>query len=253
MKVGVKDGHLRRQRDKMICENQPAKERQKGGEAPADKRRRRVMRWRRPVLRRRRRDERTRGSGGATIGVTQQPAGKQEAIGRGGICRQEVVDCQEDKKWQQRNKRRHDNRPEATANKRQRHLESRWHLETRRGGGCMARGQEIGAAHCKFDRGRWMQHDKRQCNNQPGQTREVNGRWTPRLAVGRQEEEKEAYFYQAVECVFDQICSFGLYVIRYVMFLCFQVQFRTKQMKCFLAYVMLNIIYVFMLSCFWEG
>ncbi len=53
-----------------------------------------------------------------------------------------------------------------------------------------------------------------------------------------------------VECLFDQICSFGLYVIRYVMFLCFQVHFRTKQMKCFLAYVMLNIIcfYVFM---FW--
>jgi hypothetical protein len=34
------------------------------------------------------------------------------------------------------------------------------------------------------------------------------------------------------------------------MFLCFQVHFRTKQMKCFLAYVMLNIIcfYVFMFS-----
>jgi hypothetical protein len=42
-----------------------------------------------------------------------------------------------------------------------------------------------------------------------------------------------------VECVFDQICSFGLYVIRYVMFLCFQVHFRTKQTKCFLAYVRL--------------
>ncbi len=47
---------------------------------------------------------------------------------------------------------------------------------------------------------------------------------------------------QAVECVFDQICSFGLYVIRYVMFLCFQVHLRTKQTKCILAYVMLNII-----------
>jgi hypothetical protein len=118
-----------------------------------------------------------------------------------------------------------------------------------RGGGCTARGQEIEAARRKVNRGRWMRHDKRQRNNKPGQTREVNGRRTPRLAVGRQEAEGEAYFYQVVECVFDQICSFGLYVIRYVMFLCFQVQFRTKQMKCFLAYVMLNIIlclYVFM-------
>ncbi len=50
--------------------------------------------------------------------------------------------------------------------------------------------------------------------------------------------------------MFDQICSFGLHVIRYVMFLCVQVHFRTKQTKCFLAYVMLNIIcfYVFMFS-----
>ncbi len=70
------------------------------------------------------------------------------------------------------------------------------------------------------------------------------------MAVGRQEAEEEGYFYQAVEYVFDQICSFGLYVIRYVMFLCFQVQFRTKQMNNFFAYVMLNIIclYVFMFS-----
>ncbi len=85
-------------------------------------------------------------------------------------------------------------------------------------------------------------------DSQPGQTREVNGRWTPRLEVGRQKVEKEGYFYQAVECVFDKICSFGLYVIRYVMFLCFWVQFRTKQTQCFFAYVMLNIIchYVFM-------
>ena len=95
-----------------------------------------------------------------------------------------------------------------------------------------------------------MRHDKRQCDNQPGQTREVNGRRTPRLAVGRQKAEEEGYFYQAVECVFDQICSFGLYIIRYVMFLCFRVQFRTKQTKCVLAYVLLNIIrlYVFMIS-----
>jgi hypothetical protein len=95
-----------------------------------------------------------------------------------------------------------------------------------------------------------MQRDKRQRDNQPGQTREVNGRRTPRLAVGRQEAEEEGYFYQAVECVFDQICSFGLNVIRYVMFLCFGVQFRTKQTIFFLAYVMLNIIclHVFMFS-----
>ncbi len=97
-------------------------------------------------------------------------------------------------------------------------------------------------AHHKDNKGRWMRHNKRRHNNQPGETREVNWRQTDRLAVGRQEAEEESYFYQAVECVFDQICSFGLYVIRYVMFLCFWVQFRTKQTKCFFAYVMLNII-----------
>ncbi len=117
-----------------------------------------------------------------------------------------------------------------------------------RGGDCMARGQEIEAAHRKNDRGRWMRHDRRRQDNQPGQTREVNWRWTHRLAVGRQKAEEEGYFYQAVEFVFDQICSFGLYVIRCVMFLCLRVQFRTKQTKCFFAYVMLNILclYVFM-------
>ncbi len=84
----------------------------------------------------------------------------------------------------------------------------------------MARGQENEVAHCKDNRGRWMRRGKRQRDNQPGQTREVNWRWTQRLAVGRQEAEEEGYFYLAVEFVFDQICSFGLYVIRYVMFLC---------------------------------
>jgi hypothetical protein len=84
-------------------------------------------------------------------------------------------------------------------------------------------------AHRKGDRGRWMRHDKRQHDNHPEQTREVNWTQTHRLAVGRQEAEEEGFFYQAGECVFDQICSFGLYVIRYVMFLCFWVQFRTKQ------------------------
>ncbi len=71
----------------------------------------------------------------------------------------------------------------------------------------------------------------------------MNGKRTPRLAVGRREAEEDGYdtfTKRAVECVFDQISSFGLYAIRYVMFLCFQVHFRTKQTKCFLAYVMLN-------------
>ncbi len=94
-----------------------------------------------------------------------------------------------------------------------------------------------------------MWRDKRRHNNQPGQTREVNWRWTPRLAVGRQEAEEEGYFYQAVECVFDQICSLGLFVIRYVMFLCFWVQFGTKQTKCVFAYVMLNIICLYVFMC----
>ena len=101
MKAGVEDGHLRRRRDEMICENQPSKERQTRGEVPGDKRRRRVARRRRLVARqaacrederRRQRAERMRGGGGATTGVTRQPAGEQEANGRGGVCRQEAVD-----------------------------------------------------------------------------------------------------------------------------------------------------------------
>ncbi len=83
----------------------------------------------------------------------------------------------------------------------------------------MARGGENEAACCKDDRGRWMRRDKRRRGNQPGQTRKVNGKRTPRLAVGRREAEEDGYdtfTKQAVECVFDQICSFGLYVIRYV-------------------------------------
>ncbi len=82
-----------------------------------------------------------------------------------------------------------------------------------RGGGCTATGQENEAARRKDDRGRWMRSDKRRHDNKPGQTREVNWRQTHRLAVGRQEVEKEGYFYQAVEFVFDQICSFGLHVM----------------------------------------
>ncbi len=110
--------------------------------------------------------------------------------------------------------------------------------------------RENEVAHCRDNRGRWMRRDKRRRDHQPGQTREVNGKRTPRLAVGRQERRWTILLCtkRAVECVFDQICSFGLYVIRYVMFLCFQVHFRTKQTKCFFAHVMLNIIcfYVFM-------
>ncbi len=119
--------------------------------------------------------------------VTRQPAGEQEANGRGGVRRQEVVDRREDKKWQRHNKKHCDNQPEAPADKRRRCLESQWHLETMRGGGCAVIGQENEVARCKDNRGRWMQRDKRQCNNQPGQTREVNGRRTPWLAVDRQE------------------------------------------------------------------
>ncbi len=47
--------------------------------------------------------------------------------------------------------------------------------------------RENEAARHKDNRGRWMRRNKRQHDNQPGQTREVNGKWTPRLAVGRQE------------------------------------------------------------------
>jgi hypothetical protein len=125
MKVGVKDGHLRWWPNEMICENQPAKERQTRGEVPADK-------WWRLVSRRRRRVKRMRGGGGVSRGreaaamrqqgVTRQPAGEQEVNGRGGVCRQEAVDHQEDKKQQRCNKRHRDNQLEAPVDKRLRHL-----------------------------------------------------------------------------------------------------------------------------------
>ncbi len=83
--------------------------------------------------------KRKRGGGSATTGVTRQPAGKQEANERGGVHRQEAVDCQEEKKRQRHNERHRDNQPEAPADKRRQHLESWWHLETMRGGGCVAR------------------------------------------------------------------------------------------------------------------
>ncbi len=70
-----------------------------------------------------------------TTGVTRQPAGKLEANGRGGICRQEAVDCLEDEKRQQHDERRHDKQPEAPADQRRRRLESLRHLETMIGGG----------------------------------------------------------------------------------------------------------------------
>jgi hypothetical protein len=148
--------------------------------------------------------ERTRGGGGVTKGVTRQPACEQEANGRGGVCRQEAMNHSEDKKRQRRNERHHDNQLEALADKRQRCLESRRHLEMMRGGACAARGQENEVACRKDDRGGWMRRNKRQHDNQPRQTREVKWSWTPRLAVGRQEAEEEGYLYQAVECVFDK-------------------------------------------------
>ena len=53
-----------------------------------------------------------------------------------------------------------------------------------------------------------MRRDKRRHDNQPGKTREVNGRRTHRLAGGSQEAEEEGYFYHVVECVLDHMCSF---------------------------------------------
>jgi hypothetical protein len=40
--------------------------------------------------------------------------------------------------------------------------------------------RENEAARRKDDRGRWMRRDKKRRDNQPGQTREVNGKRTPR-------------------------------------------------------------------------
>jgi hypothetical protein len=51
-------------------------------------------------------------------------------------------------------------------------------------------GGENEVARLKDDRGRWMRRGKRQRNNQPGQTREVNWKQTPRLPVGRQETRR---------------------------------------------------------------
>jgi hypothetical protein len=107
-------------------------------------------------VRRRQHVDRTRGGSGTTIGVTQQPAGKQEANKRGGICRQESADPQEDKKQQQCGKTHCDNQPEAPADKRWRRLESQGHRETMRGGNCASRGQEKEAARCKYNWGGWM-------------------------------------------------------------------------------------------------
>jgi hypothetical protein len=69
MKAGVENGHLMQQCNEMICENQPAKEGQARGEAPADK-------WRWLVLRQRRYVERTRGGGG--VSREQEAAAAQQ-------------------------------------------------------------------------------------------------------------------------------------------------------------------------------
>jgi hypothetical protein len=70
MKAGVKDGHLRRRRDEMICENQIVKERQTRGEAPADK-------WRWFISRGRQRVERMRGGGCVSRGQEVAAAWQQ--------------------------------------------------------------------------------------------------------------------------------------------------------------------------------
>ena len=62
--------------------------------------------------------------GGATTGATRQPAGKQEANGRGGVqeangrggvSRKEEVECREDERRRRHDVRRRDNQPEAPA------------------------------------------------------------------------------------------------------------------------------------------
>ena len=111
----------------MRCGNQPVNKRQMEEEAPADKRQRRITRQRRRLIARRRRrikKTRARGDSGRTTGVTQQPAGKQEANRRGGVSRQ-------DERGRRRDARRQDNQPanerhpgwEAPADKMRQHLE----------------------------------------------------------------------------------------------------------------------------------
>jgi hypothetical protein len=77
MKTGVEDGHKRRWHDKMICENQPAIERQTRGEVPVDKRRWHVVRQRQLVLRQRQRVERTRDRGRVSRGWVAAAAQQQ--------------------------------------------------------------------------------------------------------------------------------------------------------------------------------
>jgi hypothetical protein len=126
MKAGVEDGNLRRQRDEMICENQPSKERQTRGEVPGDKRGGGMLRGGGGSSQGRLRVKRTRG-GGSMLKGQEAAAARQQG--------------------------RHDNqlankRPmggEAFADRR------RWIVERR----------ETEAARRKDDRGRWMRHDKR--------------------------------------------------------------------------------------------
>ena len=52
------------------------------------------------------------GSGSMTTGAMQQPAGKQEANGRGGVSGQEAVERREDERRRRCNVRRHNNQLE---------------------------------------------------------------------------------------------------------------------------------------------
>jgi hypothetical protein len=84
-----------------------------------------------------------------------------------------------------------------------------------------------------------MRRDKRRRDNQPGQTREVNGKRTPRLAVGRQERRRrmvtillpsERWNVCLTRFVFYHICN-----VKYHMFLCFYVFGNAPIMKHFIV------------------
>jgi hypothetical protein len=72
-------------------------------------------------------------------------------------------------------------------------------VKTTGGGGC-------GATKDDAKRGKW------EVDTQVGS-------WQTREA---EEDSYNTFTKRAVECVFDQICSFGLYVIRYIMFYAFR-------------------------------
>ncbi len=94
-------------------------------------------------------------------------------------------------------------------------------VKTTGGGGCGGTKDDATTSQGKLER--WMG------SGHPGWQLADKGGGGGRL--------RYSFTKRAVECVFDQICSFGLNVISYVMFLCFQVHFRTKQTTCCLAYV----------------